>query len=69
MNEERKTEEIILVANKIKDACIRTAVESFENASLDGVCCEGAWECAINAIRNLNPLEIISREGFLKKDS
>jgi hypothetical protein len=69
MNETARNDDIILIAKKIKAECIRTALESFETASRDGVCCEGAWECAIDAIRNINPLEIINWGDSSEKDN
>ena len=61
MNEEIKNDEKLLLAQKVRDECINTALETYANALGDGLCCEGAWECAIDAIRNLTPAEIINR--------
>jgi hypothetical protein len=68
MDENTGISEIVLIAEKIKNACIRTALESFESASNDGICCEGAWECAIDAIKNINTLEILIHDEQLRKD-
>lgn len=61
MNEEIKNDEKILLVKKVKDELVNTALEAFATASGDGVCCEGAWECAIDAVKNLTPEEIIER--------
>ena len=61
MNNEAKNDELILLVKKVKDECINTALEAFATATGDGVCCAGAWECAIDAIRNLDAPEIINR--------
>lgn len=42
------------LAETIRTACIQAALDGYEDASLSGLCHEGAWECAIDAIRNLN---------------
>ena len=67
MNEEIKNDEKVLLAQKIKDECLNTALEAYATACGDGLCCEGAWECAIDAIRNLEPSEIISRVNTPQK--
>jgi hypothetical protein len=61
MDEKIKNDELMLIAGKIRDECINTALEAFATATGDGVCCTGAWECAIDAIRNLDAQEIINR--------
>lgn len=67
MNEETTNNELILLAKRVKDECLNTALEEYATALGDGLCSEGAWECAIEAIRNLDPAEIIKRVNQLKK--
>ena len=67
MNDDANNVAVMQIAKRIKDECIRTAVESYETASRDGLCCEGAWECAVDSMRNISPSVIISRENALKK--
>jgi len=66
MNDKPKNDEIFLVAEKIKLECINAALEAFTSASEDGLCCEGAWECAVEAMRNLDALQIINRYNSTK---
>jgi len=47
------------LAEAIRAACLTAALESYEDASMRGLCHEGAWECAIGAMRSLNLLHII----------
>ncbi len=42
------------LAETIRAACVQAALDGYENASMSGLCHEGAWECAIDAIRNLS---------------
>ena len=42
------------LAETIRAACIQAALAGYEDASMSGLCHEGAWECAIDAIRSLN---------------
>ncbi len=44
----------IKVAEMAKEACIQAALRGYENASISGLCREGAWEAAISAIRMLD---------------
>lgn len=48
-----------VLAAHIRAACVRAALEGYERAQLDGLCHEGAWECAIEAIRALDLQELI----------
>ena len=38
----------------IREAVVRAALEAFEDASMSGLCCTGAWECAVGAMRTLD---------------
>lgn len=52
---ERPTDsEHLRLAEMIRRACLAAALEGYEDASMRGLCHEGAWECAIGAIRALN---------------
>ncbi|MCU7865611.1 MAG: acetyltransferase [Candidatus Thiodiazotropha sp. (ex Lucinoma borealis)] len=55
------------IAQVIKDACIKAALEGYEYAAMSGLCHEGAWEAAISAIEMLD-VETILHEK-LKVDS
>lgn len=39
---------------RIRDACIRAALEAYEDAGLRGLCAEGRWDCAVDAMRALD---------------
>ena len=47
---------------QIRAALIEAALSAYEDASLRGVCAEGAWEVAVAAMRALDLSAIISRE-------
>lgn len=53
----------IKLAEKIQTACIEAAREGFQDASMSGLCTEGAMEAAISAIQNLELEKLISDEG------
>ncbi len=38
----------------VREACIRAALEAYESAGVSGLCAEGRWELAVQAIRTLD---------------
>jgi len=48
------------LAEAVRNACIRAALEAYEDAGISGLCGEGRWEIAIQAIRNLDLSKVIS---------
>ncbi len=42
------------LASVIRDACVEAALEGYEQAAMDGLCHEGAFEAAVDAIRGLD---------------
>lgn len=61
-SENRSTQHFEL-AEKVREECIKAAREGFTDASMSGLCTEGAMEAAISAIQKLD------MEGIVKKDS
>ncbi|TXL66275.1 aminotransferase-like domain-containing protein [Zeimonas arvi] len=49
-------------AAAIRDACVETALEAWEDAGMRGLCAEGRWEVAIGAIRSLDLHAIAPRD-------
>lgn len=41
------------LAATVRNACVRAALDGYERAQIAGLCQEGAWESAIDAIRML----------------
>jgi hypothetical protein len=52
---------LLRIAEAIRAACLDAALESYEEAGIRGLCHEGAWECAIGAIRGLNVRRILEQ--------
>ncbi len=42
------------LAESVQKACIDAALKGYEDASIQGLCCEGAWEMAVDSMRNLD---------------
>jgi hypothetical protein len=41
--------------DRVEDETLKIALTAYENARMDGLCHEGAWECAITAVSPTNP--------------
>lgn len=50
-------------AEIIRQACIKAAKEGFMDASISGLCAEGAIEAAISSIQNLDLTKVIKRSA------
>ena len=42
------------IALTVRDACVQAALDGYEQAQIAGLCQEGAWEYAVDAIRMLD---------------
>lgn len=49
------------LATAVAEACFVTAVTAYEDASTDGLCSDGAWECALEAMRTANFAAIVTK--------
>jgi hypothetical protein len=47
------------VARAVRDACFQLAATRYEDASMSGLCHEGALEVALDAIRSLDVSPIV----------
>jgi pentatricopeptide repeat protein len=43
-----------VLADAIRSACIKAAVQAYDDAGIRGLCQEGRWECALAALRQLD---------------
>jgi hypothetical protein len=41
------------LAEAIREACIRAALDAYEDAGIQGLCAEGRWELAVQAMRRV----------------
>ena len=47
-------EEALRIAQAVRDACLMATLQAYEDAGLSGLCHEGRWECAVDAMRTLD---------------
>ncbi len=43
-----------IIAETVRQACLETALNAWEEAGISGLCAEGRWELAVDAMRNLD---------------
>ena len=49
------------LAAAVRNACVRAALDGYEQAQIAGLCQEGAWEVAVDAIRRVDLKEILRK--------
>jgi hypothetical protein len=42
------------LARVVREACVRAALDAYEQAGVSGLCVEGRWELAVDAMRSLD---------------
>jgi hypothetical protein len=50
--------ESLRLPERVRAAVVRAAQAAYEDAALRGLCCEGAWEVAVSAMRQLDLSEV-----------
>jgi hypothetical protein len=55
------------LAQAVRDACVKTALRAYEEAGISGLCYEGRWEIAIDAMRNIDPAALLKHLGPLSQ--
>lgn len=48
------------LATAVPDAALQAALTAYENARMDGLCHEGAWESALYVLHSLNMAQWVS---------
>jgi hypothetical protein len=49
------------LAERVRHACLTAAGDAYEDAGLRGLCAEGRWECARQAVADLD-LDVLIRD-------
>jgi hypothetical protein len=50
----------IAIADLVRKSCIEAPIRAYEDAGISGLCAEGRWELAIQAMRGLDTGSIVS---------
>lgn len=54
-----RNEHFILLGERVRQACLKAAKEGFREASMSGLCSEGAIEAAVGAIQSVDVEKIV----------
>ena len=54
------------LAEVVREACMCAALEAYESAGISGLCAEGRWELAVQAIRILDLQQLIDELHHLQ---
>lgn len=47
------------LSEAVREACLQAALEAYESGGISGLCAEGRWELAMQAIRTLDLQQIV----------
>lgn len=61
----RAAHDPLQLAGAIRDACVQAALDGYEQAQIAGLCHEGAWECAVDAMRRVDLDAILRNPGAM----
>ena len=42
------------LGKRIRDACVEAALQAYEDAGIQGLCAEGRWEAALDALKTID---------------
>ena len=51
------------LAETVRTACLEAALHAYEDAGISGLCEEGRWECAVQAIKGVNLSALVKQAG------
>ncbi len=46
-------------ADAVRNACLEAALAAYEDAGIQGLCAEGRWERAVDAVRSLDLVPLV----------
>lgn len=57
------------LAERVRTACVSTALEAYQDAGLSGLCAEGRWEYTIGVLRQLDLAPFLEAVTSIPTDS
>ncbi len=51
------------LAETVRTACLEAALRAYEDAGISGLCEEGRWECAVQAIKGVDLTALVKQAG------
>lgn len=61
MSDRQDKKRELVLAEAVRQACVKEAREGFRDASIQGLCSEGAMEAAVSAIQRLDIENLIRK--------
>jgi hypothetical protein len=59
----QRTDNALILAERVRVACLNAAVVAYEDAGIRGLCMDGRWEAAAAAIRHLDLSGLLDPEA------
>ena len=56
------------LAKRIRDACLETLLQAYEDAGIQGLCAEGRWEVAVGALKTVELAPLLREFKHLSAD-
>jgi hypothetical protein len=56
------------LAETIRTACLEAALRAYEDAGISGLCEEGRWECAVQAIKGVDLTAVVQQTNETPDD-
>lgn len=56
------------LAERVRHALLGAALSAYEDAAVQGLCCEGAWEVAVGAMRALDLSGVVTERAPWSRD-
>jgi hypothetical protein len=56
------SEDRVQIAERVRAALLDAALDAFEDAEIRGLCCDGAWEAAVSAMRHLDLQDVVEAD-------
>ncbi|GAB4292935.1 MAG: hypothetical protein Kow0096_08160 [Thiohalomonadaceae bacterium] len=50
------------VAERVREACLQAALDGYQQAAMSGLCHEGAFEAAVDAVRMLDLAALLQQQ-------
>jgi hypothetical protein len=57
------------LAERVRAALVTQALAAFEDAATQGLCCEGAWEAAVSAMRRADLTSLLEPPAAPEPDA
>lgn len=59
----------LALAEQVRTACLQAALDAYERAGIAGLCGDGRWELAVQAIRTLDLARLLDADRAPPTDS